>query len=261
MKRYKFFVCIIAIFLAFSKIQTSYAAFEQDMSLPSIVLCEVRCYGEKSLRQEFFYTFEELLQEKFYASKKVRVENKLMIDPVLDDGTTLKLDDFFQQIHMNAIVNGKEFDRDSSCVQLMNYYDSLPEISKRDKSIYRLNYDLREKLKYLGNLHGADYMLFVNLKAVDVIIKNHYTGINFQDLKGMKLKLDMDYYLVNSKTGMVFEGTSFTDKTTQVINIILAKYGKTFTVQQLLHTLLEVQAERAAKDVIETGLKRLKEID
>lgn len=258
---YKFFVGIIAMFLIITKTQISYAAFEQDMSLLSIVLCEVKCYGEKSLRQEFFYTFEELLQEKLYESKKVRVENKIIVDPVLSDGTVLQLDDFFNMVHMNAIVNGIEFERESSCVQLMNYYDSLSVKPKRDKSIYHLGYDFREKLRYIGNLNNADYFLFVNLKAVDVIVKDHYTGINFQDLKGMKLKLDMDYYLINSKTGMVFEGTSFTDKTTQVINVILAKYGKTFTVQQLLHTLLEVQAERAAKNVIETGLKRLKEND
>lgn len=240
----------------------SFAAFEQDNNLPSIAICDVKSYGETSLKPEFFATFEELLQEKLYDSKKLRIEPNLIGDCVLEDGSTLHLDDFFTLVHMEAIVNGKEFDRDSSCTQLRNYYDGLTVKPKHDKQVYYLNGELQSKVKQFGSVQNADYLLFVNLKSVDVIIKNASTALlSLQTSKGMKLKLNMDYYLINAKTGKVFEGTSFTDKTTQVFNVIVAKYGKQFTVQQLLHTLLEVQAERAASGITGNGLEEVRKID
>lgn len=258
----KLLLCCVAVLLATATSNISFAAFEQNTALPSVVICEVKSYGETSLKSEFFYTFEELLQEKLYASKKLRIEPKLMIDPVLDDGSVMRLDDFFSQIHMNAIVNGKEFERESSCTQLMNYYDSLITKPKHDKQVYYLNGEFKRKVKQLGEIQGADYLLFINLKSVDVIMKNSSSSIlNLQTSKGMKLKLDMDYYLINAETGKVFEGTSFTDKTAQIFNVIVAKYGKKFTVQQLLHTLLEVQAERAASGITGSGLEQVRKHD
>lgn len=256
-----FFLAIILTTITVSLCSSTYAAFDKVSALPAIAVCEVKSYGENSLRQEFLYTFEELLEDKLQSSQKVRVEQRLLDDPVLDDGSKLGIDNFFEQVHMNVLANGKEFEREKSNMKLVNYYDSLPQKPKHNSDVYFVDMVLRDKLKQVGMQQGAKYLLFCNIKSVDVILKNHSVSQNFQDLKGMKLKLDMDYHLVNAETGKVFEGSSFTDKTTQVFNIILAKYGKTFTVQQLLHTLLEVQAERVAEAVTKDGLKKVADDD
>lgn len=255
----KLLLWIVITFFAIFQGNISFAAFEQDTNLPSVAICEVKSYGETSLKPEFFATYEELLQEKLYDSKKLRIEPTMTGECVLADGSTLHLDDFFTKVHMNAIVSGKEFDRESSCMQLMNYYDALAVKPKHDKQVYYLSGELKSKVKQFGDAQNVDYLLFVNLKSVDVIIKNTSSALlSLQTTKGMKLKLDMDYYLINAETGKVFEGTSFTDKTTQVFNVIVAKYGKQFTVQQLLHTLLEVQAERAANGITGSGLEQVR---
>jgi hypothetical protein len=236
---------------------TSYAAFGQNSNLPSIAICEVKSYGENSLRQEFFYTFEELLTEKLQESHKLRVEPIVNVDPVFSDGVMLPLDDFFATIHMNAIVNGKEFDRARANRRLVKYYDSLPRKPKGTGNVYFLAPELRQRIQEIGQMNGYDYLLFCNLKYVDVALKGNENILTFQTVKGSKLKLNMDYYLINAHTGKVLEGTSFADKSSQVFDVIFVKYGKSFTVAQMLQTLLEVQAGRTVDRITSEGLRQV----
>ncbi len=231
----------------------AYAIFEQDMSLPGVVVCEVESYGEDALRQEYFYTFEELLIDQLRSSKSFRVEQKLNVDPVLDNGEKVDLDYFFSIVHMDAIARGENFVQERSHMRLVRYARSI-EGDLAKEGDYSVSLSLKETLKKIGELHHVKYLIFCNLKNVEVDLKKNIAFYQRDDLKGMKLKMDMDYYLVNTENGKIFEGHSFADKTAQIIDVVVLKYGKSITVQQLLHTILERQAERAVEHFAAKGI-------
>lgn len=235
-----------------------FAAFEGNKSLPSIVVCEVKSYGENALRQEFFYTFEELLIDKITQTNRFNVKPKLSVDPVLANGEVLSIDSFFELLHMNAIISGPAFDPTSSNMKLVHYYESNKRKTNKQKNkddVYYLSVVERERLNEFAKSNRNDYLLFCNLKYVDVDIKTRSALLSLQAAKGSKLKLAMDIYLINPSNGKVFHHAIYTDKTSQVFDVIFVKYGKTFTVQQMLQTLLEIQAERAAKAIANEGYR------
>ena len=243
---------------AFEKVK----GFKGESKLPGIVVCEVKSFGENALRQEFFYTFEELLEEQLYKCKRFRVEQRMMVDPVLDDGTTLRLDPFFDTLHMNAIINGKEFEPEKANVELFNYYRSQSTKKHGEQQVYYINNELKNHVQELGRKQGVDYLLFCNLKSVEV--KETDGGAlallgGSASAAGKKVSMDMDFYLINAKTGKVFEGTSFTDKSSQKIALPFMNYGKTMTVEQMVQNVLETQAKRTVDIIVKTGLKEVAE--
>lgn len=234
------------------------AAFEKTKkNIPGILVCEVNGYGENILRQEYFYTFEELLLEKLQKSNKFSVEFKQNAAPVMTDGRKMQLDEFFAELHKHAIVSGKYFDKDQACIELVRYCEQHP-YKPGNTELYELSGDFKEKTREIGAMHNVQYLLFCNLKNVDIKLKNHQLTPNFEDLKGMKIMADIDYYLINADSGAVYEGHSFTNKTTQIFNLILLKYGKKFDVQQLVQCILETQAERVVEDISGKGLNKVK---
>lgn len=241
---------------AFEKVK----GFQGGSKLPGIVVCEVKCFGENALRQEFFYTFEELLEEQLHKCKKFRVEQRMMVDPVLDDGTTLRLDPFFDKLHMHAIVNGKEFEPEKANAELFNYYRSQTTKKHGEQQVYYINDELKNRVQELGRKQGVDYLLFCNLKSVEVKeTDGGALALLADSSEGKKVSMDMDFYLINAKTGKVFEGTSFTDKSSSKIALPFMSYGKTMTVEQMVQNVLETQAKRTVAIIVKTGLKEVAE--
>lgn len=247
------FICIFCIYVN----QNVYAAFENaDSDAPGLVVCEVNCYGENALRQSYFLSFEEILIENLQNTKKFRIEAKQTFTPVLADGSYVMLDDFFKELHKYAIINGKCFMKEEANIELVHYWDAYPN-EKSNKETYLLKGDFRDKVKQLAQNNNVKYLVFCNLKDVDVKAKTHNLG-SFRDLDGMKIKVDMDYYLINAESGLVYEGHSFTDKTAQVFDFIVVKSGKTFEVQELVSAMLKAQAKRATEDICSKGINAVK---
>lgn len=234
------------------------AAFEQDKAnKPTIMLCEVNGYGENVLRQEFFATFKEMLQEKLQKNPKFSLVFQQMLPARLPDGSEAGLDAYFSELHKYAIISGQKFDKEQACIELVQFHEQHP-VKQAAADTYALHGDYKSSLQGIAAGHGAQYLLFCNMKNVDIKLKTHSVTPNYQDLKGMKIMADVDYYLINGATGAVYEGSTFTDKTTQVFNLLLARYGKTFDVQQLVACVLETLAERVADDVSGKGLGKIK---
>lgn len=240
--------------------------FEQNANLPGLVVCEVKSFGENALRQEFFYTFEDLLREKLQASTKIKLEPKWSGNILLPSGETATLDEAFNLIHMDAIVNSSFFAQEEANGELrtylQNYYQNklrkVPYLGgKKKSSVYTLGSSLRNLVQEISTDKGVKYLLFCNLKNAEVDIKHHYDSSGFQSLKGTKVKVDIDYYLINANNFKVYEAYSTNDKTAQIFDFIILKFGKQFTTQQLLQGVLEVQAEKIAKDLTEKGLPQL----
>jgi len=228
-----------------------HAAFEKFNDLPGIVICEVKSYGENTLKKEFLTTFAELLAEKLQESGKFRIEQRMNM-------TTVEKA-LLSEMHMDAIVNSKNFVRAESSMDLVRYSESVPKKGKVKGETHFTRGYMKAKMREVAREHNAKYLAFCNVKMVDVVLKNPMTSseLDEQSLKGMKMRMAVDYYLVNADTGKVFAGTSFTDKTTQVVNLLFVKHGKTFTVQQLLHAILESQADRVADHISHEGLDKV----
>lgn len=229
----------------------SYAAFEKFNDLPGVVICEVKSYGENTLRKEFLTTFAELLAEKLQESGKFRLEQRMNM-------TTVEKA-LLSEMHMDAIVNSRNFIKAESSMDLVRYSESVSKKGKAKEETHFASGYMKAKMREVAREHNAKYLAFCNVKMVDVILKNPMTTseLDEQSLKGMKMRMAVDYYLVNADTGKVFAGTSFTDKTTQVVNLLFVKHGKTFTVQQLLHAILESQADRVADYISHEGLDKV----
>ena len=228
-----------------------HAAFEKFNDLPVVVICEVKSYGENTLKKEFLTTFAELLAEQLQESGKFRIEQRMNM-------TTVEKA-LLSEMHMDAIVNSRNFIKAESSMDLVRYSEAVPRKGKTKGETHFASGYMKAKMREVARAHNAKYLAFCNVKMVDVVLKNPMTSseLDEQSLKGMKMRMAVDYYLVNADTGKVFAGTSFTDKTTQVVNLLFVKHGKTFTVQQLLHAILESQADRVADHISYEGLDKV----
>ena len=246
----KFILVLMAVVVLGVQLPAN-AAFEKFNGLPGIVICEVKSYGENTLKKEFLTTFAELLAEKLQESGKFRLEQRMNM-------TTVEKA-LLSEMHMDAIVNSRNFIKAESSMDLVRYSESVSKKGKAKEETHFASGYMKAKMREVAREHNAKYLAFCNVKMVDVILKNPMTTseLDEQSLKGMKMRMAVDYYLVNADTGKVFAGTSFTDKTTQVVNLLFVKHGKTFTVQQLLHAILESQADRVADHISHEGLDKV----
>ena len=246
-----FFITVCVVLLNMLCVNKGEAAFEKFNDLPGIVICEVKSYGENTLKKEFLTTFAELLAEKLQESGKFRLEQRMNM-------TTVEKA-LLSEMHMDAIVNSRNFIKAESSMDLVRYSESVSKKGKAKEETHFASGYMKAKMREVAREHNAKYLAFCNVKMVDVILKNPMTSseLDEQSLKGMKMRMAVDYYLVNADTGKVFAGTSFTDKTTQVVNLLFVKHGKTFTVQQLLHAILESQADRVADHISHEGLDKV----
>lgn len=248
-------LCLVACLVGAFPVQ---AAFEKaNKGLPGIMLGEVSGYGENTLRKEYFSTFEELLLEKLQKSNKFSVRFKTAASLMSPDDAALGQESIFSELHKYAIVSGRNFDKDQACIELVRYCENHAH-EPGTSEVYRLRSELKGKAQDIGNLSDARYIVFCNLKNVDIKLKNHHITPYFEDLKGMKIVAEIDYYLLDTALGVIYEGYSFTDKTTQVFNLLMARYGKNFDVQQLVQCILETLAERVVEDISGKGLGKVK---
>lgn len=258
LKSVKSFFLLVAFMLCICFTSDTHAAFQMAKEgAPGLAVCEVNCYGENALRQEYFFTFEEMLIENLQNSKKFQMEDKQTFTPVLPDGTNVQLDTFFKELHQHSIINGKSFMKEEANIELVHYWDAHPG-EKSVKDTYLLKGDFKDKVKHLAAQNNVKYLVFCNLKDVDVQAKTHTLGAGIKDLDGLKIRVDMDYYLINAETGLIYEGHSFTDKTAEVRNFILIQTGKTIEVQELVTAMLKAQAKRACDDICSKGLSMVK---
>lgn len=246
----KLFLTVVSILGVLISSTCFAGAFNRDAGLPKIVLGEVTCYGEQELKPQFFTTFEDILVEQLQDSGKVSVED-INFNDVQDNILT--------EVHMNAIVHSIQFVREQAKINLVQYYRNLGHKPEIGTNVYNLDPDVKSELSNISDLSLADFILFCNVKNIEVEgEENTDTGLGLTVQQGGKVKVDIDYYLVNSKSGVVYAGTSSVDKSSQVINMIGLNYGKKLTVEQMLQSVLENQAKRISNDVVKKGIKNLK---
>lgn len=252
---------IIALIIFFTN--TAEAAFDKNSNGTKILLAEVAGYGQFELKPEFMANFYDVISEKLQENFNVESRMTLIDDPSDED-------EIFSIIHMDAIAHSRLYRREFANVKMTRYGDSIlgkeyyqnelktKQRAKLEGKPYNLTPEIFEKVSELGEKYGVEYMLFCNIRDVDVWRK---TGGIFgaspstYDLRGKRVQIEMEYYLVNVKNGKVFEGQNSEKRTSLTTNILIGKYGNNYTVSDMVNYVLQDQADKLVKNILKRGLK------
>lgn len=250
--------------------------FEGKTGGVGIFVGEVACYGEHEIRPEFLTTFKEQLWQVLKD-----LENKGKLHTVGDDrwlgnentspsfADIIQVDSVLRDIHMDAIAYGPSFTRESANAKMTYYAERAlgedyfwddEKLATRKKMIgkpYRISPKMTNAAKTVGSEYEADYLLFCNLVDADIRLKNSiFNASTTLSERPKQIKVASFFYLIDTKTGLVYEGYNFSDKTGQILNL-LGQYGKAMTAQNLLQCMFEVQSKRIVEDVCNAGKKVL----
>lgn len=264
---------VLAILL--STTSTTSALFEKSSSGPTILLAEVNGYGEDALRPEFLASFREALADQMQQSQVFSVDVSR-----LSDGMYLELekqapeDKLFSLLHMDAIANGHLYRREYANAQMIRYGDSVKGKAyyqddektaarrKLEGKPYDLSSNITQMAVELGNKYNVDYLLFVNVRDADVFRKTggifgaHTTAEELEKgMRGKKITFELEYYLINVKTGKVYEGQNAQKKTALMKNVVIGNEGQKANATQLLTDILKDQAQQIVKGLEKQGLK------
>ena len=250
--------------------------FEGKNTGIGIFIGEVACYGEHEIKPEFLETFKDQLWQTLKD-----FENKGNLHTVGDeywigsDNTSpefidvINVEAVLQDIHMDAIAYGPSFQKENANVKMIfhaeralgeDYFWDDDKLAARKKLIgkpYHISPQLTEMAKTVGREYGADYLLFCNLVDADVVLKNSiFNASTTLSERPKQIKMATFFYLLDVKSGLVYEGYNFSDKTGQILNL-LGQYGKAMTAQNLLQCMFEVQSKRIVEDMYNAGQKIL----
>ncbi len=227
----------------------------------TVFVGEVASYGDYSLQSGFFETFRDKLEESLASLGKLRV---VMRRPTEEDAKRLSL------VHMDAIARGHRYRRERAGATLIRYADAAcgrqdeaqaKSWRKNKNAVYGLGKEAAQTARELGARYGAEYLIFCNLGGIDVERVRSIWNANVSDfeMRAKEIRAEISYYLVHAATGQVYEGYNAMEKRGQITQIVVGQYGKGFTVEQLLLSVLDHQAKKAAEGVAGDGLSRLHE--
>ena len=250
--------------------------FEGKTEGAGIFIGEVACYGEHEIKPEFLETFKEQLYQSFK-----EFENKGKLHTVGDDkwlgggkaasgfAGVVQVNAVLRDIHMDAIAYGPSFQKEAANVKMIYYAEKAlgedyfwddDKLAARKQMIgkpYKISPKLTAAAKTIGKRYGADYLFFCNLVDADVKLKNSiFNAKTTLSERPKQIKVASFFYLINTKTGLVYEGYNLSDKTGQILNL-LGQYGKAMTAQNLLQCMFEVQSKRIVEDMCNAGQKVL----
>ena len=268
----KFFLSLLLIALM---INPAYAAFEKKSNLPTILIGEVRGYGENELIPEFFDSFRDKLVTALNDLNKFNV-NPARIS-IAGNAEPSGEAGLFSLLHKDAIARGSLYRREFANAEMIRYGDVLlgggdadkgrryfqndeitKERMKRLGQPYDMTFAAVSQVREVGQKYDADYILFVNLRDADVLRKTGgIFGTHQEDqYRGKKVLIELEYYLVDVKTGKVYEGQNAEKRTSLTTNVLIGKYGQNYNVGNMVEYILTDQAQKVAKG-IDKGVKTL----
>ena len=238
------------------------AAPAQSNIKPRLLMAEVESYGNTELKPEvttnFYNIIAEVLKEDF------NVESRRLIANI--GGEPISNTEIFSTIHMDAIVHGPFYTYNTANIKLRNYSDSVfgkqraksIKAKKYDGKTYRLNTSLISEIKKIGAAYDVDYLFFCNVNDIDAwrrIGSTYGTNPTVKNLNGKKIQVNLDYYLIEIKSGKVFTG-QISDKKTKLIEKQIATiYKSNYNVNDMLNYVLREQALKMQKNILDKGFK------
>ena len=253
----KFFMATFAIFFLYT--MTASAATVQSNVKPRLLMAEVENYGLTELKPEVTANFYNVIAEIF--AKEFNVESRRLVANI--GGEPISNTEIFSTIHMDAISHGPFPNYDTSNVKLKNYSNSIfgkrkIENKKYDGKAYRLNATLTSEIRKIGEAYDVDYLFFCNVRDIDAwrrIGSTYGSNPTPKNLEGKKISVNIDYYLIEVKSGKVFTG-QISDKRTKLSSSQLTKiYGRNYNVNDMLNYVLTEQALNIEKNILDKGFK------
>lgn len=275
LQRILFIIFILTIFLSPSANAKLFEHAGNDKGI-KIFVGEVAGYGEHELQPQFLSIFRETLGEVF---GEFSTKGKLNI---VDDGwlrgdsssgkdfaEIIRVGSVIQDIHMDAIAYGPSFKKEDANVKMIFYAEKAlgrdyfwddDKLAARKKMIgkpYHISAKLTNAAKTIGETYNADYLIFCNLMDADIVLKNSIFKVSERLAdKPKQIKVSSFFYMIDAKTGLVYEGYNFSDKTSQILNL-LGQYGNDIDSTKLLTAMFKVHSQRIVEDICNEGAKVL----
>lgn len=262
-------VTVLAGWALFTGSASAAGLFNQADSGSRIFIGEIQSYGDYELKREAFDTFADKLHQcmtgnSFQVISRADMTNETGRHTEGAAGEDAQL----STIHMDAIIHGHQFEHGNAAAKLVRYADEamgrkyfyddarIDAWRKQSKVPYRLSSSVWQQAEQIAQHYGAAYMLFVNLKDVDVRLKHTmFASRTERETRGKKVTAIVDYYLLNIKNGKVFEGHCENKKTAQLMNFAVVKSGKGMNVDEMLNQVMDAQAADIVADLNKNGMK------
>lgn len=223
------------------------------------VIGEVACHGEDELEDQFMTGLRDAYADAFNGSEKFSLRSPA---PAPELMTT---------VHRDAIVHGHYYNRGRSDAELIRYANTVlgknyrptdeeyKALRKKAGTPYKLSPQVAYDLKQYANAEGIRYFLFCNISHIEVWLKNILFSANKYD-SGKSMAVELEYYLVDARTGYVYDGFSRESKTANMINAIVITGGKNMPSNVLFQRIMEEQVKDVVKDMGNDGLSKLKKV-
>ena len=262
-----FFLLMILL----SAMTTIYAKpFDSKTDGSGVFVGEVGCYGEHEIQPQFLVQFRDKLQENLQIKQKDKTIHLVGgTDWITETGDVAERE-LLTHIHMDAIVYAPLFQKDLANAKTIHYAENVfgedyfwneTKLEARRamaKKPYRISPAMTDAAKDIGLKHKADYLLFCNVVEVDAELANSIFNSkpSSEEERAKHIKVDSNYYLIDVKTGFVYEGHIFLEKTAR-LQELFGTYGKAMNVETLLQAVFDKQAKKIVKDVFDNGKKAL----
>ena len=266
--RKTFFIVCMCLMLICSC--ASAKPFDSKQNGPGVFVGEVACYGEHEIQQEFLKVFHDKLAENLQlTAQKGKIHFVDNTDWMLGNGDAGERE-ILSHIHMDAIAYGPRFQKDSANARMIHYAEKVfgedyfwNEKNKAARKAaegkpYRISREMTEAARDIGLKYGADYLLFCNLLEVDVELSKSIFNARTTNLeeRPKRINVETSAFLLDVKTGKVYEGHILTDKFARIQNLF-GQYGKAMTAETLLGAMFDEQSKNIVKDVFGRGKKNL----
>lgn len=228
----------------------------KDNSGVGTMLGEAACYGEYEVDSQFIGSLDAAINEALYQSSKFKV-----ISAPIDY-------ELFHKVHKDVIVRGHFYNRGTSNAEVIHYanevlgkgYRPTDEEVKAKKKMagtpYSLSPTVAMELKEYAIANGVKYLVFCNLNNVEMWFKNSIFNKPVDAaFRGKNIRTEIDYYLVNTYTGKVYDGHSDEDKTAQQMNLFVADTGVGMTVDAVARAIMDIHVKKIIRKLESDGLK------
>ena len=251
-------ICLLCFVIALFVCQSAFAApFASKSNGPTIMVGEVYCYGQYNL-------------SKFVDSLRDRIDDGMRQADKFNVVAGTPDTELMHKIHKNAIVMGHFYNRGVSGVELIKYANQVlgknyrptdeecKQKAKEGGTPYSLSPDIAALAKEYAERENIDYLVFANINYAEVWLRNSIFNTNVPDeYRGKSVRTNVEYYLVNARTGKVYDGLTIEKTTAQQINMFIASYGKGMDMGIITSGIMDKHVKVIIKKLASEGLKRI----
>ncbi len=262
-----FLVCMFLLLICSC---VSAKPFEARKDGAGVFVAEIACYGEHEIQPEFLKVFHDKLGENLQLMEQQGKVHFVDNTDWMTGNGDAKEREILSHIHMDVIAHGPQFQKDSANARMIHYAEKIfgeeyfwNEKNKAARKAavgkpYRIGQEMTDAAREIGMKYGADYLLFCNLLEVDVELANSIFNARTRNIeeRPKHIKVETSVFLVDVRTGKVYEGHTLTEKFGRIQNLF-GQYGKAMTAETLLGAMFDEQSERIVKDVFGNGKKTL----